>query len=284
MLRNFQVLVIQIEDHEHRGTYDYDCEAMMTGETMTVAAYKEEDLRIRGASSYYILLTRKLILEIQLQIFQTYIQYTITMASSQSATANPCTECQKVHIIEAAKPKFEDYPYLLHEDKALNEPMENAEEAKSKFDPFTIHKGIYKGTTTFAVFVPKTLLSEDGAKKKCRIHVRFHGGGFVRYTTPPISLESYSHPLQCTGSATFAPWFAQYLLSLSIRENAIIISPNHPKLPESNGSELLSYIDAFWAWFGTANNLSNFLKIHNIPVTVLSPSHPSLPAIPTNLP
>jgi acetyl esterase/lipase len=71
---------------------------------------------------------------------------------------------------------------------------------------------------------------------------------------------------QVTGSGIFPDWFPIYLLDLAVQENAIVVSPNYRLLPESTASEMVTDMNAFWAWVRT----EEFKK--NLPAEVV-PDH-----------
>ena len=50
------------------------------------------------------------------------------------------------------------------------------------------------------------------------------------------------------GSRDYLPWIPQWLPPYAERTSAIIVSPDYPKLPNSNGAAILSVILAFHTW------------------------------------
>jgi acetyl esterase/lipase len=75
--------------------------------------------------------------------------------------------------------------------------------------------------------------------------VRWHGGGFI------------------VGHRMYEPWFAQWLLDLALDHQAIIITPDHRLLPESNGSDILSDVAHFWLWL--QNDLPQYMEQKSLP-------------------
>ncbi|KAF5878458.1 putative alpha beta hydrolase fold-3 domain protein [Botrytis fragariae] len=102
----------------------------------------------------------------------------------------------------------------------------------AKFSQFNVSVKTYKTVRDHEIqayiLVPKNI--SPGPHP---VIVKIHGGGSV------------------AGSGVFAPWFAQYLLTLALRESAIIIAPNYRLLPESTAPEMISDISDFWTWTRT---------------------------------
>lgn len=108
----------------------------------------------------------------------------------------------------------------------------------SRFDSFTRTDLAYRyidGVPLEAtVLVPRSVTAVQGSGKKYPVMVRWHGGGFV------------------LGHRMYEPWFAQWLLDISVASRAIIISPDYRLLPESNGRDILDDIAHFWKWLRDA--------------------------------
>ncbi|KIW69496.1 hypothetical protein PV04_05369 [Phialophora macrospora] len=79
------------------------------------------------------------------------------------------------------------------------------------------------------ILVPKSI-SHGQRQRMVPLMVRIHGGYLV------------------TGSSLYAPYFGRWTLQYAIQAGAIIVSPNYRLLPESNGTEILADMDAFWHW------------------------------------
>lgn len=54
--------------------------------------------------------------------------------------------------------------------------------------------------------------------------------------------------VQITGQSLFLGHFAAWSMQFALREGAIIVSPNYPKLPESTGLQLMDSISHFYEW------------------------------------
>ncbi|CCD45536.1 putative alpha beta hydrolase fold-3 domain protein [Botrytis cinerea BcDW1] len=104
----------------------------------------------------------------------------------------------------------------------------------AKFSQFNVSVKTYKSVRDHEIqayiLVPKNI--SPGPHP---VIVKIHGGGSV------------------AGSAVYAPWFPQYLLTLALRESAIIIAPNYRLLPESTAPEMISDISDFWSWMRTSS-------------------------------
>ncbi|KAJ5813159.1 alpha/beta-hydrolase [Penicillium robsamsonii] len=74
------------------------------------------------------------------------------------------------------------------------------------------------------------LMPKNGITGSLPVLVHFHGGGLVM------------------GDKLFLPWWANWLIQLAEKHNAIIISPNYRLIPESTVSDTLQDLVSFWAW------------------------------------
>lgn len=102
---------------------------------------------------------------------------------------------------------------------------------ETRFEAFNHHKTAYKTINGHSidvnVLIPKSLIR----KSKLPILVKWHGGGLV------------------LGEAMHAPWFANWVVSMALRNNAIIIAPNYRLIPEHNGHDIMDDLRDFWKWY-----------------------------------
>jgi acetyl esterase/lipase len=111
--------------------------------------------------------------------------------------------------------------------------------AATRFESFDIYTTSYKtiGDHGIAanVLIPKNLKSGQSP-----LFVKWHGGGLV------------------FGEATYAEWFAAWLVPFILRNNAIVVLPNYRLIPEHNGKDIMEDLADFWQWFDT--KLEDFVK------------------------
>ncbi|KAF2787539.1 alpha/beta-hydrolase [Melanomma pulvis-pyrius CBS 109.77] len=111
-------------------------------------------------------------------------------------------------------------------------PAESQPEVQTRFDGFHVFSETYvtvgndNHQIQAVILVPKTL-----GDTPCAIHVKWHGGGFA------------------TGAADFKWWHHAHHVRLALDSNAITVLPNYRLMPQHNGAEILSDVDAFWRWF-----------------------------------
>ncbi|KAI2793722.1 hypothetical protein POX_a00306 [Penicillium oxalicum] len=103
------------------------------------------------------------------------------------------------------------------------------------FKDFAIHDVTYKRVgiqkIELSILIPKILLSQTGAREeKVPVVTRFHGGFLIG------------------GTRTYSDWFPKWLVELALTRKAILVTPDYRLLPESNGLDILSDLDDFWAW------------------------------------
>lgn len=126
------------------------------------------------------------------------------------------------------------------------------------FREFQIHDVVYKIVDNhdigLSILVPNALLS--GAHKleeKRPVIVRFHGGflvggsrlytdWFPKWSVKPVGADPSNH-LNQTRTDT-----ESRLIELALSRQAILVTPDYRLLPESNGLDILSDLDAFWSW------------------------------------
>ena len=78
--------------------------------------------------------------------------------------------------------------------------------------------------------------------------------GRARRSPPQAPPKNSQRPRRLTssqvgGEALFPRWFAAYLVSFILRNNAVLVLPNYRLIPEHNGFDILSDISGFWTWF-----------------------------------
>lgn len=54
---------------------------------------------------------------------------------------------------------------------------------------------------------------------------------------------------QVSGTWSYPAWFANWLIPLVHRNDAIIVSPNYRLIPEHNGDDIQEDLADFWAWY-----------------------------------
>ncbi|CAI6339988.1 unnamed protein product [Periconia digitata] len=102
------------------------------------------------------------------------------------------------------------------------------------FNPFNIHEITYKTLTPThdlkaALLIPKTLPKD---KKPHPVIINMHGGFLTM------------------GHALFGPFFAPWIASLALSNNAIVLSIDYRLLPTPRGVlDPLQDLDDFWKWF-----------------------------------
>lgn len=106
----------------------------------------------------------------------------------------------------------------------------------SKFDGFDIIDVTYKHVNGTAI--PASILIPRNIKEgKHPLTIRWHGGFLV------------------TGHKLYADWYAQWLLDLYARHDAIAITVDYRLMPESNGLEILEDVKDFYSWLFASNDL-----------------------------
>ncbi|KAF2274657.1 alpha/beta-hydrolase [Westerdykella ornata] len=103
-------------------------------------------------------------------------------------------------------------------------------DSTTRFNAFNVHTTAYKKVgnheIAVSVLIPKTL--NPGRHP---LVVKIHGGGLV------------------LGEALYKGWFAAWLVSFILRNNAIAVLPNYRLIPESNGKDIMEDLADFWKWF-----------------------------------
>jgi acetyl esterase/lipase len=102
---------------------------------------------------------------------------------------------------------------------------------ETRFDAFNQYKTAYKTINGHPIDVNILIPKSSKPKSRHPVFVKWHGGGLV------------------LGEAMHAPWFAHWLISMALRNNAIIIAPNYRLIPEHNGKDIMSDLRDFWKWY-----------------------------------
>lgn len=112
----------------------------------------------------------------------------------------------------------------------------------SRFDDFNIFTTSYKEVDnhniSLNVLYEKGLSSSNNSTQP--IILRFHGGGLV------------------AGDSLFPDFFGQWLLELSKKYGAVIVSANHRLMPEANATDIFEDLEDFWTW--VRSSLPDFLE------------------------
>jgi acetyl esterase/lipase len=116
-----------------------------------------------------------------------------------------------------------------------------------RYDSFDVYRTHYKKIRDHEIEVG--ILIPKGLKPGVHpVFVRFHGGGCV---SPFLYSAQRAHTLtlhKVSGTWAYPDWFANWLVPLVHRNNAIIVSPNYRLLPEHNGNDIQEDLVDFWTW------------------------------------
>lgn len=133
----------------------------------------------------------------------------------------------------------------------------NPAPAAERMANFKVHSPSYKTIAQHSLVVD-ILVPKDLKTGPRPIIVRFHGGFLVRFLTQtPFQRLAIPSPhvdvltknlAKVTGSSMFLGIWPPWLLDYAAAQSAITVSPNYRKLPESNGTDLVEDLDAFWSW------------------------------------
>ncbi|KAK1141875.1 hypothetical protein N8T08_008388 [Aspergillus melleus] len=102
----------------------------------------------------------------------------------------------------------------------------------NKFAPFDrvdlTYKVINAQHLDTSILIPRPL--QDKPSGEYPVLIYWHGGGFI------------------IGDRMYEGWFAPWMLDLCLANDSIIISPDYRLIPESNATDILSDVEAFWIW------------------------------------
>ncbi|KAF2445387.1 alpha/beta-hydrolase [Karstenula rhodostoma CBS 690.94] len=116
---------------------------------------------------------------------------------------------------------------------------------EKRFNSFDIYRTHYKKIHNHEIEVG-ILIPKDLKPGLHPVFVKFHGGGCV------------------SGTWAYPNWFANWLVPLVHRNNAIIVSPNYRLLPEHNGDDIQEDLADFWTWF-KKGGVTDCLSSHAVP-------------------
>lgn len=66
-----------------------------------------------------------------------------------------------------------------------------------------------------------------------------------------------------SGTWSYPNWFANWLIPLVHRNNAIVVSPNYRLIPEHNGDDIQQDLSDFWTWYAFQVPFSILLTVHS---------------------
>ncbi|KAF1979646.1 alpha/beta-hydrolase [Bimuria novae-zelandiae CBS 107.79] len=118
----------------------------------------------------------------------------------------------------------------------------------NRFDSFDVYRTYYKKIKNHEIEVG-ILIPKDLKPGLHPVFVKFHGGGCV------------------SGTWSYPDWFANWLVPLVHRNNAIVVSPNYRLLPEHTGNDIQADLADFWTWFKNGG-VTTHLATLNIPLSL----------------